>query len=99
MFFFPELQMRYDEKSLFPKHILDMDAKMKTAHALNLRGKRGSKFKGRVSVNNSPNRLKGLLGDPVVQVEKTKKAPNWNKMLINRSSQVGTKIDDVIYEA
>ena len=28
--------MRYDEKSLFPKSILDMEAKMKATHAMRM---------------------------------------------------------------
>lgn len=40
---FPDLQMRYDEKSLFPKYILEMEAKMKAAHALGMRVSRGTR--------------------------------------------------------
>ena len=32
--------MRYDEKNLFPRHILDMEAKMKATHAMIPRGSR-----------------------------------------------------------
>ena len=38
--------MRYDEKSLFPRHILEMEAKMKAAHALGLRVSRGARTRG-----------------------------------------------------
>ena len=38
--------MRYDEKSLFPKYILEMETKMKTAHALGLRVSRGARARG-----------------------------------------------------
>ncbi|XP_068715125.1 cilia- and flagella-associated protein 337-like [Montipora foliosa] len=40
------LHMRYDEKSLFPKYILDMEAKMKAAHALSLRASRATRIRG-----------------------------------------------------
>ncbi|XP_067024528.1 cilia- and flagella-associated protein 337-like isoform X2 [Acropora muricata] len=40
------LHMRYDEKSLFPKHILDMEAKMKAMHAISLRASRGTRARG-----------------------------------------------------
>ena len=38
--------MRYDEKNLFPKYILDMEAKMKAMHALSLRTSRGTRARG-----------------------------------------------------
>ena len=38
--------MRYDEKSLFPKYILEMEAKMKAAHALGIRTSRGARARG-----------------------------------------------------
>ena len=38
--------MRYDEKSLFPKYILEMEAKMKATHALGLRVSRGARARG-----------------------------------------------------
>lgn len=38
--------MRYDEKSLFPKYILEMEAKMKATHALGLRVSRGARTRG-----------------------------------------------------
>ena len=38
--------MRYDEKSLFPKHILEMEAKMKAMHAISLRASRGTRARG-----------------------------------------------------
>ncbi|KAK2571481.1 WD repeat-containing protein 49 [Acropora cervicornis] len=41
-----DLHMRYDEKSLFPKHILDMEAKMKAMHAISLRASRGTRARG-----------------------------------------------------
>ena len=41
-----DLQMRYDEKSLFPKYILEMEAKMKATHALGLRVSRGARARG-----------------------------------------------------
>lgn len=41
-----DLQMRYDEKSLFPKYILDMEAKMKATHALGMRVSRGARARG-----------------------------------------------------
>ena len=41
-----DLQMRYDEKSLFPKYILEMEAKMKAAHALGIRTSRGARARG-----------------------------------------------------
>ena len=41
-----DLQMRYDERSLFPKYILDMEAKMKATHALGLRVSRGARARG-----------------------------------------------------
>lgn len=41
-----DLQMRYDEKSLFPKYILEMEAKMKATHALGIRTSRGARTRG-----------------------------------------------------
>ena len=38
--------MRYDEKSLFPKYILEMEAKMKATHALGIRTSRGARTRG-----------------------------------------------------
>ena len=38
--------MRYDEKSLFPKYIFDMEAKMKAAHALGFRVSRSTRARG-----------------------------------------------------
>ena len=36
------ISMRYDEKNLFPKYILDMEAKMKVTHAMASRGSRAN---------------------------------------------------------
>ena len=92
--------MRYDEKSLFPKYILDMETKMRTAHTLSLRGSRGSKLKSIAGINSvSPSRMKVLLGDQAAQGEKTKKTPSWNKILLKRSSPNETKTDDLPNEA
>ena len=32
--FYSAVSMRYDEKNLFPRHILEMEAKMKATHAM-----------------------------------------------------------------
>ena len=36
------ISMRYDEKNLFPKYILEMEAKMKVTHAIASRGSRAN---------------------------------------------------------
>lgn len=42
LFSFSAISMRYDEKNLFPKYILDMEAKMKATHAIATRGTRAN---------------------------------------------------------
>ena len=41
-FFSLAISMRYDEKNLFPKYILEMEAKMKVTHAMASRGSRAN---------------------------------------------------------
>lgn len=65
--------MRYDEKSLFPKSILDMEAKMKTTHLLGLRVSRASR----------------RIDPPRIRVQEasnqTRRPSNWNKLIMKRT--------------
>ena len=66
---------------------------MKAAHALSLRVSRGSRVKGTAGVSSgSPNRLRAMFSE-AAQADKSKRAPNWNKMVLKRNSQV-LKTDD-----
>lgn len=63
--------MRYDEKSLFPKSILEMEAKMKATHAM------------RMSMGNR--RRESVLKGSRMQVGSVSRRPShWNKMLMKR---------------
>ncbi|EDO44327.1 predicted protein [Nematostella vectensis] len=73
------LQMRYDDKSLFPKSILEMEAKMKAAHALGLRASRAASKR----TDGQPSRA-GNHGA-------RKYTMSWNKVLMKRGSQGVTK--------
>jgi hypothetical protein len=64
--------MRYDEKSLFPKSILDMEAKMKATHALGMGVSRASRRMEAPRIR-------------VHDVNPTRRPSNWNKVIMKRN--------------
>lgn len=73
--------MRYDEKSLFPKDILDMEAKMKAAHALGLRVSRGTRARGESL------QTKSRTSHEVSQAN-SKKMAGWRVLLSNKGKDL-----------
>ena len=76
--YFADLHMRYDEKSLFPKYILDMEAKMKAAHALSLRASRATRIRGESVQAKSR-------GSHEASQAASKKSTAWKVLLTNKS--------------
>ena len=71
--------MRYDEKNLFPKYILEMEAKMKATHALRM--SRTGRFRSNAG-SSSQSRTRSQAAE-----SPQKKGGNWNKVLMKRPSQ------------
>ena len=73
--------MRYDEKSLFPKYILDMEAKMKAAHALSLRASRSTRARGDSLQGKSRTSHEGSQAN-------SKKMAGWRVLLTNKTKDL-----------
>ena len=73
--------MRYDEKSLFPKFILDMEAKMKATHVLGLRASRGTRARGATG-DTSQNKIRAAHDG-----SQGKKMTSW-KVLLTKDKEV-----------
>lgn len=76
-----DLQMRYDEKSLFPKYILDMEAKMKATHALGMRVSRGARARGDSMQGKSRVSHEGSQAN-------SKKIAGWRILLTNKGKDL-----------
>ncbi|PFX20038.1 WD repeat-containing protein 49-like isoform X1 [Stylophora pistillata] len=75
------LQMRYDERSLFPKYILEMEAKMKATHALGMRASRGARARGDALQARSR-------GSHEVPQANNKKMTSWKVLLTSKGKDL-----------
>ncbi|CAH3148711.1 unnamed protein product [Pocillopora meandrina] len=75
------LQMRYDERSLFPKFILEMEAKMKATHALGMRVSRGARARGDTLQARSR-------GSHEVPQANNKKMTSWKVLLTSKGKDL-----------
>lgn len=76
-----DLQMRYDERSLFPKFILEMEAKMKATHALGMRVSRGARARGDTLQARSR-------GSHEVPQANNKKMTSWKVLLTSKGKDL-----------
>ena len=76
-----DLQMRYDERSLFPKFILEMEAKMKATHALGMRVSRGARARGDTLQARSR-------GSHEVPQASNKKMTSWKVLLTSKGKDL-----------
>ena len=66
--------MRYDEKSLFPKSILDMEAKMKAANLWRM--------------SHAGRRLDSTMkGQRARDINPTRRVSHWNKVILKRGKK------------